>query len=86
MELFARMKNSGVKPDKITFISLLRACSRSGMVTEGLEYFDIMKRKYRITPSLKHYACVVDLLGRAGNLKDAYEFIQEMPIKPDAAI
>ncbi|PSS07487.1 Pentatricopeptide repeat-containing protein, partial [Actinidia chinensis var. chinensis] len=86
MELFARMKNSGVKPDEITFISLLCACSRSGMVTEGLEYFDIMKRKYHIAPNLKHYACVVDLLGRAGNLKDAYEFIQEIPIKPDAAI
>lgn len=75
-----------VNPDEVTFISLLCACSRSGMVTLGLEYFNSIEHKYNITPNLKHYACVVDLLGRAGLLDDAYEFIQKMPIKPDPAI
>lgn len=85
-ELFDRMTKSGVKPEEITFIHLLRACSRSGMVTEGLEYFHRMKHRYCIVPNLKHYAFVVDLLGRAGKLNDAYEFIQQMPMNPDPAI
>ncbi|XP_052179232.1 pentatricopeptide repeat-containing protein At1g15510, chloroplastic [Diospyros lotus] len=86
VELFDRMTKSGIKPDDITFISLLCACSRSGMVTEGLEYFNSMKNEYCIVPNVKHYACVVDLLGRAGKLENAYDFIQAMPINPDAAI
>ncbi|XP_010086694.2 pentatricopeptide repeat-containing protein At1g15510, chloroplastic [Morus notabilis] len=86
VELFHRMVDSQVTPDEITFILLLCACSRSGMVTEGLEYFSSMMPYYYITPNLKHYACVVDLLGRAGRLDDAHEFIRKMPINPDAAI
>lgn len=86
VELFHRMIDSEVNPDEITFIALLCACGRSGMVTEGLEYFSYMKHKYYITPNLKHYACMVDLLGRAGKLDDAYEFIHKMPINPDPAI
>ncbi|KAK0597492.1 hypothetical protein LWI29_025859 [Acer saccharum] len=86
VEFFNRMVDSKVKPDEVTFIALLCACSRSGMVTEGLEYFSSMQQKYLITPNLKHYACIVDLLGRAGKLEEAYEFIQKIPMKPDAAI
>ncbi|CAL5210642.1 unnamed protein product [Lathyrus oleraceus] len=85
-ELFQKMVESNVVPDEITFISILCACSRSGMVVEGLEYFDSMKYKYSIKPNLKHYACMVDLLGRAGKLEDAYRFIQKMPMKPDPAV
>lgn len=85
-KLFADMKESEVKPDEITFISLLCACSRSIMVKEGLEYFNTMKVDYSIVPNLKHYACVVDLLGRAGKLDDALDFIEKMPITPDPAI
>ncbi|KAM2654309.1 hypothetical protein EV2_025828 [Malus domestica] len=86
VELFHSMVESGLDPDEITFISLLCACSRSGMVSEGLEYFRSMKLEYFITPNLKHYACVVDLLGRDGQLDNAHEFIQKMPINPDPAI
>lgn len=86
VELFSRMLHSKVEPDEITFISLLCACSRSGMVTEGLNYFESMKDVYCITPNVKHYACLVDLLGRAGKVDDAFEFIQKMPMKADAAI
>ncbi|XP_027344633.1 pentatricopeptide repeat-containing protein At1g15510, chloroplastic [Abrus precatorius] len=85
-EHFQKMVESNVNPDEITFISILCACSRSGMVAEGLEYFNSMKYKYSITPNLKHYACVVDLLGRSGKLEEAYEFIQKMPMKPDPAV
>ncbi|CAL0335286.1 unnamed protein product [Lupinus luteus] len=86
IELFQKMLESNIYPDQITFIAILCACSRSGMVAEGLDYFNNMKSKYSITPNLKHYACVVDLLGRAGKLEDAYEFIQKMPMKPDPAV
>lgn len=86
VEFFCRMIDSKVSPDDITFIALLCACSRSGMVTEGIEYFNSMKQLYSVTPNLKHYACIVDLLGRVGKLDEAHEFIQKMPMKPDAAI
>lgn len=86
VDLFSRMIETEIDPDGITFISLLCACSRSGMVAEGLEYFKSMEHKYSITPNLKHYACVVDLLGRAGKLEDAHKFILDMPIEPDQAI
>ncbi|XP_065868602.1 pentatricopeptide repeat-containing protein At1g15510, chloroplastic [Euphorbia lathyris] len=85
VELFHKMLKSKINPDDVTYIALLCACSRSGMVKEGLDYFNNMKLR-GVDPNLKHYACVVDLLGRAGKLKEAYEFIEEMPIKPDAAI
>lgn len=86
IELFNKMIKSEVSPDEITFIEILCACSRSGMVAEGLQYFNSMETDYFIAPNLKHYACVVDLLGRAGKLDDAYEIITNMPLKPDAAI
>ncbi|RDY03162.1 Pentatricopeptide repeat-containing protein, chloroplastic, partial [Mucuna pruriens] len=85
-ELFQRMIESNISPDEITFVSILCACSRSGLVAEGLEYFNSMKYKYSITPNLKHYACVIDLLGRSGKLEEAYEFIQKMPMKPDPPV
>ncbi|XP_074275681.1 pentatricopeptide repeat-containing protein At1g15510, chloroplastic [Silene latifolia] len=86
VEYFHEMLSSNVNPDDITFISLLCACGRSGMVEEGLEYFDAMETKFHVSRNLKHYACIVDLLGRAGRLEDAYKFIQEMPLYPDQAI
>ncbi|XP_051135966.1 pentatricopeptide repeat-containing protein At1g15510, chloroplastic [Andrographis paniculata] len=86
MELFHKMLESEVLPDEVTFIALLCACSRSGMVAEGLRYFESMENEFSVTPNVKHYACIVDLLGRAGKLEDAYRIIETMPIKPDAAI
>ncbi|KAK9054685.1 hypothetical protein SSX86_025764 [Deinandra increscens subsp. villosa] len=86
IDLFTKMIKSSVEPDPVTFISLLCACGRSGMVEHGLEYFKIMTEDYGIVPNLKHYACIVDLLGRAGKLEEAYRFIRKMPIKPDDAI
>lgn len=85
VELFDNMIESKVNPDEVTFISLLCACSRSKMVYEGLKYFNSMK-EYGITPNLKHHACIVDLLGRAGQLEEAHEFVKQMPTKPDAAV
>ncbi|XP_010432483.1 PREDICTED: pentatricopeptide repeat-containing protein At4g33990-like isoform X2 [Camelina sativa] len=84
--LFRDMLDEGVKPDHITFVTLLSACSHSGLVDEGQWCFDMMQTDYGITPSLKHYGCMVDLFGRAGQLETAFNFIRSMPLQPDASI
>eukprot|EP01018_Ginkgo_biloba_P028281 Gb_00409 [translate_table: standard] len=84
LELFQQMLQSGIMPDHITFIGVLSACSHAGLVDEGHHYFDSMTRDHCITPLSDHYACMIDLLGRAGHLDKAENFINNMPFKPDA--
>eukprot|EP01018_Ginkgo_biloba_P037429 Gb_17093 [translate_table: standard] len=84
--LFYQMQQTGIKPDHITFISILSACSHAGLVDEGWKFFHCMTQDYCIMPRGKHYACMVDLLGRAGHLDEAQDFIKGMPIKPDAGV
>ncbi|KAA8544704.1 hypothetical protein F0562_019449 [Nyssa sinensis] len=84
LELFRSMVAEGasggeVKPNEITFIAIFAACSHSGMVNEGRNLFHKMKDTHRIEPTADHYACVVDLLGRAGQLEEAYQLINTMP-------
>ncbi|KAH1201753.1 hypothetical protein AAZX31_17G096900 [Glycine max] len=86
IQLFHEMEESGVRPDGITFISLLYACSHSGLVEEGCGLFSKMKNLYGIEPAIEHYGCMVDLYGRAARLQKAYEFICEMPVSPNAII
>ncbi|KAK7412465.1 hypothetical protein VNO78_03929 [Psophocarpus tetragonolobus] len=83
---FQKMRIAGIKPDEITFTSILYACSHSGLLNEGQEFFDSMIREFNMEPKLEHYACMVDLLARTGNLSKAYKFIEKIPIKPDATI
>ncbi|KAK6946106.1 E motif [Dillenia turbinata] len=86
LNLFREMLEQCVKPDHVTFVSLLSACSHSGLVDQGQWFFHLMQEEYGVRPSLKHYGCMVDMLGRAGQLEKAYEFIKNMPIQPDASI
>ncbi|KAL3654150.1 hypothetical protein CASFOL_003831 [Castilleja foliolosa] len=87
LKFYDDMLNEGVKPDHVTFLSLLTACSHSGLVDEGKQYFShVMQQKHGIKPTLKHYGCMVDLYGRAGNLETAYDLILSMPMRPDASI
>lgn len=86
LKLFEEMQKEGVEPDHITFVSLLSACSHAGLVDEGQRSFQVMQEKYGIKPGLKHYGCMVDLLARAGLIEKAYDFIQNMPIRPDASV
>ncbi|KAJ4970326.1 hypothetical protein NE237_003425 [Protea cynaroides] len=81
ISMFEEMKRSGVQPDEITFLGILYACSHTGLVDEGCKYFHSMV-DYRIVPSIKHYGCMVDLLGRAGHLDEAFLFIKDLPINP----
>ncbi|KAM1259940.1 hypothetical protein ACFX2I_039235 [Malus domestica] len=83
LELFREMLSFGQKPDGFTFIGILTACSHAGLVKEGIEYFNQMQSLYKIEPKLEHYACVVDMLGRAGRLEEALNLIHEMPEEPD---
>jgi len=85
LNLFDQMKAS-VKPDHITFVSILSACSHSGLVAEGWECFNSMARDFGVTPRPEHYACMVDILGRAGKLDEACDFIERMPVRPNAAV
>ncbi|XP_077227955.1 pentatricopeptide repeat-containing protein At5g15300-like [Tasmannia lanceolata] len=84
--LFAEMLRERVRPNEITFVGVLVACSHGGMVYEGREYFDLMRIEYGINPNIKHYGCMVDILGRAGLLSEAFEFVETMMIKPNAII
>ncbi|KAL3521068.1 hypothetical protein ACH5RR_019217 [Cinchona calisaya] len=86
LQLFRDMLDDGVEPDHVTFLSLLVACSHSGLVGQGKLYFHLMQQEYGIKPSMKHYGCMVDLFGRAGQLEIAYNFIKCMPVCPDASV
>ncbi|KAE9594524.1 hypothetical protein Lal_00001111 [Lupinus albus] len=83
---FEKMRTAGIEPDEISFTSILYACSHSGLLNEGWELFNSMKSRSNFEPKLEHYACMVDLLARTGNLSKAYSFIKSMPIKPDATV
>ena len=84
IELFNQMEKEGVaKLDHLTFTAALTACSHVGDFELGQRLFKIMQEKYSIEPRLEHYACMVDLLGRAGKLHEAYCMIKTMPIEPD---
>ncbi|KAG6509519.1 putative pentatricopeptide repeat-containing protein At5g40405 [Zingiber officinale] len=84
LKLFDQMKELGLLPNGVTFISVLRGCSVAGLVEEGRQHFDSMHEKYGINPWREHYGCMVDLYGRAGLLDDAVDFINNMPIEPHA--
>ncbi|KAM1065272.1 hypothetical protein ACFX13_021163 [Malus domestica] len=73
-----------LKPDGVTFIGVLSACSRAGLVEKGHHYFESMVKEHGITPIVDHYTCIVDLLSRAGRLEEAKNFINKMPFRPDA--
>lgn len=86
LALFKRMCSEQVEPDDVIFIAVLSACSHGGLVEEGHEIFDNMVHHYQIKPRMEHYSCMVDLLGRAGKLKEAIRFMESMPMEPSIVI
>ncbi|CAN6467914.1 unnamed protein product [Victoria cruziana] len=86
IDTFLQMLESGTHPNEITFISVLSACSHAGLVDLGLQIFDGMKKAHRVTPTVEHYVCMVDLLGRAGFLDRAKSFVESMPMQPDGNV
>ncbi|XAR71777.1 hypothetical protein NMG60_11018189 [Bertholletia excelsa] len=83
LDLFTEMEALGVRPNPVTFVGLLSACAHSGLVDKGRWCFDVMKRVYLIEPQVQHYACLVDILSRAGLFNEAKAIIRDMPVEPD---
>ncbi|KAL6139331.1 hypothetical protein ACLB2K_064608 [Fragaria x ananassa] len=86
LELFEEMQRQGVKPNDITFIGLLHACSHAGLVADGKKIFEKMVHEFGLAPKVEHYGCMVDLLGRAGKLVEAHKLIKIMPLEPNAIV
>ncbi|XP_059637981.1 pentatricopeptide repeat-containing protein At4g32430, mitochondrial [Cornus florida] len=86
MGLFKEMERDLVRPDSITFLSILAACGRKGMIEKGHEIFDSMVKDHLIEPSPEHYSCMVDMLGRAGRLREAEEFMGQIPGGPTLSV
>ncbi|KAL5709437.1 Pentatricopeptide repeat-containing protein crr2 [Ranunculus cassubicifolius] len=84
--LFNDMIRSGVSPNIITFVSVLGACSHAGLVEEGKQLFDSMTREHMVIPSVEHYACMVDIFGRAGRLEEAAKVVEGMRIEPGPTV
>ncbi|KAG2593776.1 hypothetical protein PVAP13_5NG012616 [Panicum virgatum] len=82
LQVFERMQAHAILPDPITFVGVLTACSHAGLVDKGLVYWEAMVRDYGIEHCADHYACVVDMLGRAGRIEEAFEMVQKMPMGP----
>nr|AYM00593.1 pentatricopeptide repeat protein [Salvia miltiorrhiza] len=83
VELFSQMQDLGIVPDSIAFVSILSACSHAGLLAEGREYYRMMTERYEIVPRVEHFTCMVDLLGRAGRVDEAYAHIKQMPVEPN---
>ncbi|OVA13127.1 Pentatricopeptide repeat [Macleaya cordata] len=88
ISLFEEMMHCGglVRPDEVTFVGLLNACTHGGLVEQGVGYFKLMTRDFKIEPQIEHYGCVIDLLGRAGQFEEAMEVIRDMTIEPDEVV
>lgn len=85
LEIFPDMVKEA-KPDDLTFMCVLSACSHSGLVEEGCQYFRDIESVYGIMPTIEHYACMVDLLGRAGHVEEAENIIKKMPMPPNEVV
>ncbi|CAE6109594.1 unnamed protein product [Arabidopsis arenosa] len=86
LDLYSDLQSLPIKPNSITFVGVLSACCHAGLVELGETYFESMKSDHGIEPDIKHYGCMVDLLGKAGKLEEAKEMIKKMPVKADVMI
>ncbi|KAI3905445.1 hypothetical protein MKW98_013243 [Papaver atlanticum] len=86
LEYFSQMRSRNIEPNEVTFIGVLSACSHAGLIDEGREFFVSMNRDYGIDPRIEHYGCMVDILARGGFIIEAYQFIKNMPMEPNAII
>ncbi|KAL2892704.1 hypothetical protein RDABS01_008613 [Bienertia sinuspersici] len=85
MALYREMEYEGLKPNEVTFLSLLFACSHAGLIKECWECFNNMVGKHNIAPTEKHYACMIDVFARGGQLQEAFQLMQRMNIQPSAS-
>ncbi|XP_020571962.1 pentatricopeptide repeat-containing protein At1g08070, chloroplastic-like [Phalaenopsis equestris] len=86
LKFFSFMLEADFQPNELTFMAVLSACSHAGLVDEGKRFFHSMGSIYGVEPSIEHYGIMVDMLGRSGLVQEAYDFVIEMPVKPNAVI
>uniref|UniRef100_A0A2P2INN4 Pentatricopeptide repeat-containing protein n=1 Tax=Rhizophora mucronata TaxID=61149 RepID=A0A2P2INN4_RHIMU len=86
LRVYDHMIKAGIRPDSVTFVGVLSACSHANLVEEGYFHFNTMTKDFGIQPNNRHYACMVDILCRSGRLKEAEMFINSMPIEPDPLV
>lgn len=86
LEMFSRMERAEIRPNRVTMLAVLSACSHVGLVETGCWYFNNMDLRYGIKPKIEHYGCMIDLLGRAGRLQEAVELLSRMPFEANGAI
>ncbi|XP_023538701.1 pentatricopeptide repeat-containing protein DOT4, chloroplastic-like [Cucurbita pepo subsp. pepo] len=86
LNTFSDMLSYGLKPNGTLFVSLLSACAQCGLEKEGWMWFNAMIDEYNITPTVAHYACMVELLARQGKIREAVEFVKKMAVEPDTRI
>ncbi|XP_026450787.1 pentatricopeptide repeat-containing protein At4g18840-like [Papaver somniferum] len=75
LDLYEEMLGTGLRPDGVTFVGVLCACSHAGLIDQGLHYFQSSMNTYKISPTAEHYGCIIDLLSRSGRLSEAYEIM-----------
>lgn len=86
LRTFYQMIEDGFEPDGVSFVAVLSACSHAGLISEGRELFYKMVGEFGFKPHIEHYACIVDLLGRAGLLQEANNVVKSMPMEPNACV
>ncbi|EHA8590128.1 putative Pentatricopeptide repeat-containing protein [Cocos nucifera] len=86
ISFFKRMLMAGLRPNSVSFLGLLMGCSHQGLVSEGIKYFRLMNSEFNLQPDLKHYGCMVDMFGRAGELERALEAIRSSPCSDDPVL
>lgn len=86
LQCFEEMLVAGTDPDRVTFLSLLSACSHAGLVDTGVQLFESMSRDFNVTPAIEHYVTIVDLLGRAGWFRSVADMLAAMPMQPNQAL
>lgn len=86
LSLFSCMCENGLKPDVVSFVGVLAACSHAGFLRRGRELLAEMQTRYGVTPVIEHYACVIDMLGRAGQLEEAFKLISDMSVEPNQVV
>lgn len=84
--LFNKMLMIGIKPDAITYVGVLSACSRAGLVNEGIEIYKLLTEEFGVIPTMEICSCMVDMLGRAGQIDQALNFIKSMPMNPGPSV
>ncbi|XP_059665193.1 pentatricopeptide repeat-containing protein At3g14730-like [Cornus florida] len=86
LDMFCRMIEVELKPDEVTFVGVLSACNHAGFVSQGRDFLAQMPLKYGVVPTIEHYTCVIDMLGRAGLVEEAYELVSTMPIDANPVV